>query len=127
VNVQALSIGNPHAVLSVDDVGSAPVAELGPALESHSDFPERVNVGFMEVVDERHLRVRVYERGVGETMACGSGACAAMVAGRLAHGLQDTVQIQVTGGILTVEWAGEGRPVYLTGPAAHAFDGELEL
>lgn len=127
VTGQALAIGNPHFVVPVDDVASAPVATLGPALESHRDFPERVNVGFMRVQDPGHIRLRVYERGTGETRACGSGAVAAAVAGRLAHGLQESVQVAVPGGILTVDWAGEGAPAYLTGPAARVFDGELDL
>lgn len=127
VRGQALSIGNPHFVVSVDDVDDAPVALLGPALESHPDFPERVNVGFMEVRDSGHVRLRVFERGVGETRACGSGAVAAAVAGRLAHGLRDSVQVSLPGGILTVDWSGEGEPAYLTGPAAHVFDGELDF
>lgn len=124
---QALSIGNPHFVVPVDDVDDAPVALLGPALESHPDFPERVNVGFLEVRDSGHIRLRVFERGVGETRACGSGAAAAAVAGRLAHGLRDSIQVSLPGGILAVDWNGEGEPVYLTGPAAHVFDGEMDL
>lgn len=127
VSGQALAIGNPHLVLRVDDVETAPVASLGPALESHPDFPERVNVGFMEVRDPGHIRLRVYERGVGETRACGSGAAAAAIAGRLTHGLRSPVQVALPGGILAVDWDGEGEPAYLTGPAARVFDGELDL
>lgn len=127
VRVQALSIGNPHALLAVADIEAAPVATLGPELERHPRFPERANVGFMAVRDTRHIDLRVFERGVGETQACGSGACAAVVAGRLAHGLKDCVEVALPGGILTVTWAGEGQPVYLIGPAAHIFDGAIEL
>lgn len=127
VSGQALAIGNPHFVLRVDDVDTAPVVSLGPALESHPDFPERVNVGFMEVRDAGHVRLRVYERGAGETRACGSGAVAAAVAGRLAHGLDESVRVELPGGILTVDWAGEGEPAYLAGPAVRVFDGELDL
>lgn len=127
VSGQALAIGNPHLVLRVDDVDAASVAALGPALEAHPDFPERVNVGFMEVRDPGHIRLRVHERGVGETRACGSGAVAAAVAGRLVHGLDETVQVALPGGILVVDWDGEGEAAYLTGPAARVFDGELDL
>jgi diaminopimelate epimerase len=127
VRGQALSIGNPHFVMRVDDVDAAPVASLGSALEAHPDFPERVNVGFMAVLDPGHIRLRVYERGVGETRACGSGAVAAAIAGRLAHGLRESVQVELPGGILTVDWDGEGEPAYLTGPTVRVFDGELDL
>lgn len=127
VSGQVLAVGNPHLVLRVDDVETAPVAFLGPALESHPDFPERVNVGFMEVRDSGHIRLRVHERGAGETRACGSGAVAAAVAGRLAHGLDETVQVALPGGILVVDWSGEGEPACLTGPATRVFDGELDL
>lgn len=127
VHFQALSLGNPHAVLTVDAVADAPVATLGPMLESHPRFPERVNVGFMAVKDADHVDLRVYERGAGETHACGSGACAAVVAGRLAYGLNETVEVALPGGSLTVTWPGEGASVLLTGPATHVYDGILNL
>lgn len=125
--VQALAIGNPHAVLTVDAVADAPVAELGPALERHPRFPERANISFMAVRDSQHVALRVYERGAGETRACGSGACAAVVAGRQAGALAESVQVALAGGILTVDWPGEGDPVVLTGPATHVFDGMLDI
>lgn len=127
VTIQALAIGNPHAVLRVDDVDAAPVATLGPEIERHPRFVQRANVGFMQVTDAGHIDLRVFERGAGETSACGSGACAAVVAGRLGHGLAERVQVRLPGGILEVAWAGEGEPVFLTGPATHVFDGELEF
>jgi diaminopimelate epimerase len=127
VEFGAVSMGNPHAVLRVDNVDAAPVATLGPELEAHPDFPERVNVGFMQVVDAGHIRLRVFERGTGETLACGSGACAAVVAGRLQGLLDSSVEVAVRGGILRIEWEGEGRPVYMTGPAESAFTGEMNI
>ncbi len=122
----AVSVGNPHAVLEVPDTTSAPVAELGAALQKHPAFPQSVNVGFLQIVDTAHARLRVYERGAGETLACGSGACAAAVLGRLWDKLGDVTQIELPGGMLTIEWAGEGRPVYMTGPAVTVYQGELE-
>ena len=127
IKVAALALGNPHAVQIVDDVDSAPVAEHGPLLESHVRFPNRVNAGFMQIVDRHRARVRVYERGVGETLACGSGACAAMVAGNVWGLLNDKVEISLKGGDLNVRWAGLGQPVYMTGAANKVFDGEIDL
>ena len=127
LEIAALSMGNPHAVLRVDDINQAPVEHLGPAIESHPDFPERVNAGFMQIIDPEHIRLRVHERGAGETLACGSGACAAVVAGRLWDQLAPRVNVALTGGNLVVKWAGEGRPVYLTGPATQVFLGEIDL
>ena len=127
LEIAALSMGNPHAVLRVDDINQAPVEYLGPAIESHPDFPERVNAGFMQIIDPEHIRLRVYERGAGETLACGSGACAAVVAGRLWDQLAPRVNVALTGGDLVVKWAGEGNPVYLTGPATQVFLGEIDL
>lgn len=127
LEIAALSIGNPHAVLRVDDINQAPVEHLGPAIENHPDFPERVNAGFMQIIDPEHIRLRVHERGAGETLACGSGACAAVVAGRLWDQLAPRVNVALTGGNLVVKWAGEGRPVYLTGPATQVFLGEIDL
>ena len=126
-DVGVVSMGNPHAVLRVDDVASAPVAELGPLIEGHDRFPKRVNAGFMEVVDRRHVRLRVYERGVGETLACGSGACAAMVVGCRQGLLDDRVSIELPGGSLLVQWAGGGAAVWMTGPATHVFEGKIEI
>jgi diaminopimelate epimerase len=127
VLVSVVSMGNPHAVQLVDDVDSAPVLETGPLIEHHPRFPKRVNAGFLQVQDRGHVRLRVYERGAGETLACGTGACAAVVAG-IRRGLLDSpVRVAARGGELTVAWAGEGQPVYLSGPAVTVFEGEIEL
>ena len=125
--VMAVSMGNPHAVLIVPDVDRAPVTTLGPEIQSSEFFPRGVNVGFMQILDPEHIRLRVYERGVGETLACGTGACAAMVCGRLVNKLANTVDIGVKGGQLTVSWAGEGEPVWMTGPAATVYEGKIKL
>jgi len=127
VDIGVVSMGNPHAVLRVDDVMSAPVAELGPRIECHPRFPNRVNVGFMQVIDQNMIKLRVYERGVGETQACGTGACAAMVVGRHWQLLAENVQVILTGGTLTIKWHGDGEPVYMTGPAQTVFEGSIEL
>jgi len=127
VLVSAVSMGNPHAVQVVDDVDTAPVAELGPQIERHPRFPKRVNAGFMQVVERGHVRLRVYERGAGETLACGTGACAAVVAG-IRRGLLDSpVRVLARGGELSIAWAGEGQPVYLSGPAVTVFEGEIAI
>ena len=127
VFVSVVSMGNPHAVQTVDDVETAPVAELGPQVEQHPRFPKRVNAGFMQVVNRQHVKLRVYERGAGETLACGTGACAAIVAG-IRRGLLDSpVRVSARGGELSIAWAGEGEPVYLSGPAVTVFEGEIEL
>jgi diaminopimelate epimerase len=127
VDITALSMGNPHAVQLVDDVRLAPVAELGPLIENHPRFPQRVNAGFMQVVDRHAIRLRVFERGAGETLACGTGACAAVAAG-IARGLLDSqVRVATHGGDLTIAWAGPGQPVLMTGPAVTVFDGEVEI
>ena len=127
LEIAAVSMGNPHAVLLVDDIKSAPVADLGPAIENHSRFPERANVGFMQIVDSETIRLRVYERGAGETLACGSGACAAVVAGRLWERLGTRIKVILNGGELVVSWAGEGYPVLMTGPATTVYQGHIEL
>ncbi len=127
VDLSVVSMGNPHAVLRVEDASRASVAELGPLLESHASFPARVNVGFMEVVDRSHIRLRVYERGVGETLACGTGACAAVVAGRRQGWLDEMVAVDLPGGRLLVSWQGPSEPVWMTGPAARVFEGSIEL
>ncbi|MGD8428929.1 MAG: diaminopimelate epimerase [Ectothiorhodospiraceae bacterium] len=125
--IGAVSMGNPHAVLLVDDVDTAPVASLGPLVERHPAFPRRVNVGFLEVVSRGHIRLRVYERGAGETLACGTGACAAVVSGRLRGLLDAQVDVDVTGGRLVIHWNGRGEPVWMTGPAVTVFEGEIRL
>lgn len=127
IHFGAVSMGNPHAVLLVDDVDSAPVAELGPRLESHPDFPNRVNVGFAQVVNHEQMRLRVFERGAGETEACGSGACAAMVVARQQGLVSDKVALELRGGTLQISWAGDDSPVWMTGPATHVFDGQIEI
>ena len=121
-----VSMGNPHAVMIVDDVESAPVDSIGPSVEHHERFPERANVGFMEIVSRDHIRLRVHERGVGETQACGSGACAAVVSGRLRGLLNDHVDVDLPGGRVSVGFAGEAQPVFLRGDAVHVYDGELD-
>ena len=127
VEIGAVSIGNPHAVLTVESVETAPVARLGPALEQHPRFPNRVNVGFMEVRDRTHVRLRVYERGVGETLACGTGACAAVAVGRRWGLLDPEVRVSARGGELAVRWGGPGEPIWLSGPAQFAFQGHIDL
>ncbi len=127
VEVAVLSMGNPHAVQVVPDVDSAPVAAQGPRIERHPQFPKRVNAGFMQVVDRRSIRLRVYERGAGETLACGTGACAAVVSG-VARGLLDSpVAVETRGGRLTIAWAGGDNPVWMKGPAISVFEGTIEL
>ena len=124
LEISALSMGNPHAVQVVSDVDTAPVTTQGPRIENHPRFPQRVNAGYMQVVDRATIRLRVWERGAGETLACGTGACAAVVAG-IRRGLVDSpVRVRVRGGELAIAWAGEGRPVQMTGPAATVFEGE---
>ena len=127
LEIGAVSMGNPHAVLRVDDVAQADVQGLGPLIESHPDFPRRVNAGFMQVLSDHEIRLRVYERGVGETLACGTGACAAVVYGIARGWLRDTVTVNLPGGKLSVSWAGEGSPVLMTGPAAIVFEGSIRL
>lgn len=127
IRINILSLGNPHAVTEVDDIELAPVATLGPQIEQHGDFPERVNAGFMQVIHRTHIAVRVFERGSGETQACGSGACAAVIAG-IQNGLLDAkVTAKLTGGDLEITWEGEGNPVWLTGPATTVFEGSIDL
>lgn len=125
--IGAVSMGNPHAVLQVEDINDGIVERLGPQIESHTFFPQRVNVGFMQVVDQNLIKLRVYERGVGETLACGSGACAAVVMGHYWQLLAEKVHVQLTGGTLGIEWRGEGQPVLMTGPAQTVFEGNLQL
>ncbi|TCK16504.1 diaminopimelate epimerase [Marinobacterium mangrovicola] len=127
VELSAISMGNPHGVLVVDSVDSAPVETLGPALEAHPRFPRKANIGFMEVVSRNEIRLRVFERGAGETQACGTGACAAVVAGRLRGLLDEQVLVHLPGGDLKISWAGEGKPVMMTGPATTVFEGQIYL
>ncbi|TFW30658.1 diaminopimelate epimerase [Duganella callida] len=127
VMISAVSMGNPHAVQVVDDVETAPVELNGPLIEHHARFPNRVNAGFMQIIDRQHVKLRVFERGVGETLACGTGACAAAVAG-IRRGLLDSpVRVDARGGQLSISWDGEGQPVWLTGPAVTVFEGEIEI
>ncbi|WP_217543487.1 diaminopimelate epimerase [Vibrio metschnikovii] len=121
----AVSMGNPHVVTVVEDIATAEVERIGPLLESHERFPERVNAGFMQVVNRQQINLRVYERGAGETQACGSGACAAVAVGILQDLLDDTVTVNLPGGRLEISWQGPGQPLYMTGPATHVFDGQL--
>jgi diaminopimelate epimerase len=124
LEIAAVSMGNPHAVLKVSSVDTAPVETLGPLIESHADFPQRVNAGFMEVLDRSHIKLRVFERGVGETLACGTGACAAVVAGIINNWLDHRVSVTLPGGELIIEWPGEGN-VMMTGPACQVFEGYI--
>lgn len=127
VEIGAVSLGNPHAVLTVASADAAPVDRLGPAIENHRRFPKRVNVGFMQIVDRGRIRLRVHERGTGETLACGTGACAAVAVGRRHGRLDPQVQVQLPGGELRVDWAGAGEHIWLTGPADVAFEGHVEI
>jgi len=127
LEISVVSMGNPHAVLVVDDVENAEVARIGAALQTHDRFPERVNAGFMQILSRDEIRLRVYERGAGETLACGTGSCAAVVAGIRQGLLNSSVQVHTHGGNLTVEWAGVGQPVMMTGPTATVFTGEIDV
>jgi diaminopimelate epimerase len=127
VSVYPISMGNPHAVLCIEDITAVPVASLGPLIERHRLFPEGVNAGFMQVVDAHHIHLRVYERGVGETPACGTGACAAVVAGRLQKLLGQAVEVELPGGRLFIQWEGGESSVWMTGPAIRVFAGRIAL
>lgn len=127
VIIGAVSMGNPHAVQRVTDVDRAPVAQLGPAISGHPRFPRGVNAGFMQILARDHIRLRVFERGAGETLACGTGACAAMVIGHCWGELDDTVKIDLPGGQLLVRWLGDHQPVWMTGPATQVFEGTIAL
>lgn len=122
-----VSMGNPHAVLDVPELDTAPVRTLGPELELHERFPEKANIGFMQVLNPQHIKLRVWERGAGETLACGTGACAAVVVGQLQKKLAQQVRVDLPGGSLQIRWNGPGQPVKMTGPAEHVFDGQLTL
>lgn len=123
----AVSMGNPHAVIVVDDLENAPLERIGGALQQHPRFPQRVNVGFMQILSADTIALRVFERGVGETLACGTGACAAVVSGRLRGLLNKRVKVSLPGGALMIEWADEQAPVLMYGPAASVFEGSIEL
>jgi diaminopimelate epimerase len=127
VEISALSMGNPHAVQIVADVDQAPVTGEGPLIESHPRFPERVNAGYMQIVDRRHIKLRVFERGAGETLSCGTGACAAVVAGIARGRLDSPVSVGTRGGLLEVAWTGDAQAVSMTGPAQSVFEGEIEV
>jgi len=127
LQIGAVSMGNPHAVIQVPSVRTAPVDTLGPAVENHSRFPRRANVGFMEVVGPEHIRLRVHERGAGETQACGTGACGAVAVGRKRGLLKEEVRVDAPGGSMTVRWAGPGEHLWLTGPAVSVFEGTIEI
>lgn len=127
VSISVVNVGNPHAVITVPSVDSAPVLEAGPLIERHPRFPEGVNVGFMEVVSRKKIRLRVFERGVGETKACGTGACAAVVAGRRQGLLDDNVEVELTGGQLNITWSGDNDTLKMTGSACKVYEGRLQI
>lgn len=127
LDISAVSMGNPHAVTLVDDTASARVLELGPKIEHHPRFPQRVNAGFMQIISTNEINLRVYERGAGETLACGTGACAAVVAGRLRQLLSDDIKVNLPGGSLQIRWEGAGHPVIMTGPATTVFHGQVKI
>jgi len=127
IEIGAVSMGNPHAVITVDSTDTAPVASLGPAIEHHRRFPKRVNAGFVQIIDRSHIRLRVYERGAGETLACGTGACAAVAVERDRGLLDPDVHVSVRGGELRVNWEGPGQPAWLSGPAEISFEGHVEV
>ncbi|MBV1775426.1 diaminopimelate epimerase [Burkholderiaceae bacterium DAT-1] len=127
IEIGTVSMGNPHAVMLVDDVDNAPVASVGPLIERHSRFPARVNVGFLQIVSRTEVRLRVFERAAGETLACGTGACAAVVTGIRWGLLDEAVLVHARGGDLTIRWSGEGQPVFLSGPAVTVFEGQITL
>jgi diaminopimelate epimerase len=127
VEIGAVSMGNPHAVLQVTDVKTAPVDRFGPGIENHPRFPNRTNVGFMQIVGRNHIRLRVYERGAGETLACGTGACAAVAVGRRRGLLDEEVKVALPGGSAVVSWAGTDEHLWLTGPATTVFTGSIDI
>jgi diaminopimelate epimerase len=127
LQISAVSMGNPHAVQVVPDVDAAPVASEGPLIERHPRFPERVNAGYMQIADRGHIKLRVFERGAGETLSCGTGACAAVVAGIARRLLDSPVKVDTRGGMLEIAWPGEAQPVSMTGPAQSVFEGEIEV
>jgi diaminopimelate epimerase len=127
IEISTVSMGNPHAVQLVNDVETAPVGTQGPLIETHVRFPKRVNAGFMQIIDRSHIKLRVFERGAGETLSCGTGACAAVVVGIRRGLLDETVHVATRGGTLSISWAGGSSPVLMTGPAISVFEGEIIL
>jgi len=127
LSIGAVSMGNPHAVLQVDDVDTAAVASLGPEIENHPQFPQKVNAGFMQVLSRQEIKLRVYERGVGETLACGTGACAAVVSGIVQGLLDSQVKVKLPGGVLNISWSGPGHSVKMSGPATTVFHGQIKI
>jgi len=127
IKINVLSMGNPHAVQVVEDVDVAPVEREGPLIEAHPQFPQRVNAGYMQILDRTHIRLRVYERGAGETLSCGTGACAAVVAGNQRGMLDERVTVSTRGGDLVIVWPGPGKPVMMTGPAVTVYTGVVTL
>ena len=123
----AISMGNPHCVIEVEDVQTVKVDEIGSMLTRHERFPKGVNVGFMQVINSGHIKLRVYERGAAETLACGTGACAAAAVGQLQGKLDKQVRVDLPGGSLVINWDGEGKPLWMTGPAEHVYDGQIQL
>jgi diaminopimelate epimerase (EC 5.1.1.7) len=126
-NIGAVSMGNPHAVAVVDDVNEFPVLDIGAKIERHQRYPKRVNAGFMQILDRRNIKLRVFERGVGETLACGTGACAAVVSGIERNLLDTDVNVSLPGGDLRIQWEGHGKPVMMTGPATSVFHGQVKI
>jgi diaminopimelate epimerase len=127
MEIGAVSMGNPHAVLRVAEAKSAPVERIGPTIEHHVRFPKRANVGFMQIIDARHIALRVFERGAGETLACGTGACAAVAVGQQRGWVGQEVRVDLPGGTALVSWPGQGQPIWLTGPATTVFKGSIDL
>lgn len=127
LDIGVVSMGNPHAVVQVSNIQTAEVERLGPLIESHARFPRNVNAGFMQIIDRNRIKLRVYERGAGETMACGTGACAAMAVARTQALVDERVTVELPGGDLLIEWAGLGQPLYMTGDASHVFEGEVDI
>lgn len=127
IRIGAVSVGNPHVVVEVPDIDAAPVGELGPRIEQHRVFPEGANVGFVQLIGRREVRLRVFERGVGETLACGTGACAAVAWMRASNRVGSTVHARLRGGVLRIQWEGEGQSILMTGPATRVFDGTIEI
>ncbi|MFC1748789.1 diaminopimelate epimerase [Pseudomonadota bacterium] len=127
LTIGAVSMGNPHAVYQLEDINNGCVEKFGHAISTHVRFPQGVNAGFMQIIDRGHIKLRVHERGAGETLACGTGACAAVAIGRHWNMLDESVQVDLPGGTLLIRWLGEGEPVWMTGPATHVFEGRIEL
>ena len=127
ISASVINVGNPHIVINVEDIENAPVSSLGPIIESHDRFPEKANVGFMQIISRNNIRLRVYERGAGETQACGSGACAALVAGRLQGLLAENVKVDLPGGKLNISWHSKGSDIMMTGPACRVYEGRLQI